>query len=145
MPSNTDMDVPVTITFRNFSRVTALETLIRGRFERLRRFCPVLQGGRVVVQRSDRRQRIGSDFEIHIVLKLPGENLTVEHRATTRSFRAPARGPAAADAASGGLTDLAAAIRRAFDAARRRLQDHERVFRGDIKSHTADGRRRRAS
>jgi hypothetical protein len=43
------------------------------------------------------------------------------------------------------MTDLSAAIRRAFDAARRRLQDRERVLRGDVKSHAADGRRKRAS
>jgi len=145
MPSTLETQVPLTITFRNISRVLALEALIEQRFARLQRFCPVVLGGRVVIERSDRRQRTGSDFHIHIVVKLPGEDIQVDHHAVTRSFRSAARGPLSFDPPSGGFTDLTAAVRRTFDAARRRLQEHERVLRGDIKSHAADGRRRRAS
>jgi hypothetical protein len=139
------MDTPLTITFRNISRLAALEALIRQRFDRLARFSPVLQGGRVVVERSDRRQRTGSDFHIHVVVKLPGEDIAVEHHARARSFRSPINGAAPDVSASGGLTDVSAAIRRTFDAARRRLQDHERVHRGDVKSHAAASGRKRAS
>jgi hypothetical protein len=144
MPWNPDMDAPLTITFRNTAKVTALETLIRQRFARLTRFCPSLQGGRVVVERSDRRQRTGSDFHIHVVVKLPGEDISVERHARARSFRA--RDASSQDAQpSEGLTDVSATIRRTFDAVRRRLQDHERVVRGDVKAHVVGRDRKRAS
>jgi hypothetical protein len=144
MPWNPDMDTPVTITFRNTAKLTALETLIQRRFARLTRFCPTVQGGRVVVERSDRRQRTGSDFHVHVLVKLPGEDIAVERHARVRSFRA--RGAASEDGtASEGLTDLSATVRRTFDAVRRRLQDHERVVRGDVKAHVAGRDRKRAS
>ena len=143
MPRNTDMDAPVTITFRNTIRLAPLEALIRQRFARLTRFCPTLQGGRVVVERSDRRQRAGNDFHIHVLVKLPGEDIAVEHHARARSFRP--RGEAGDGAPTGGMTDVSAAIRRTFDAARRRLQDHERVLRGEVKSHVGIAPRKRAS
>jgi len=138
------MDTLLTITFRNTARVTALETLIRQRFARLTRFCPTVLGGRVVVERSDKRQRTGSDFHVHVVVKLPGEDIAVERHARARSFSA--RSAAGQDGApSEGLTDLSATIRRTFDAVRRRLQDHERLVRGDVKAHVAGRDRKRAS
>jgi hypothetical protein len=139
------MTEPITITFRNTPRSTPLELLIRQRFARLERFCPTLQGGRVVVERSDRRQRTGNDFHIHVLVKLPGEDIAVEHHARARSFRPRVDGNGDGRVPTGGMTDVSAAIRRTFDAARRRLQDHERVLRGNVKAHSGTAPRKRAS
>jgi cold shock CspA family protein/ribosome-associated translation inhibitor RaiA len=69
---------------------------------------------RVVLELPARHQRKGKQYAVRIDLKVPGGELAV-----TREHD----------------EDLQVAVRDAFDAARRRLEDYARRQRGDVKRH----------
>jgi cold shock CspA family protein/ribosome-associated translation inhibitor RaiA len=97
----------------------AIEERIRKEAAKLERYSDRITGCRVVVEEPQRRHHHGNLFHIRIDLTLPGGELLVK--------RSPAEHHAHEDAY--------VAIRDAFMAARRRLQDHVRRQRRDIKVH----------
>jgi ribosomal subunit interface protein len=104
------MPLPVTITFRNLDHSPALEQRIRKLVERLGRFSRHIQRCDIVIQPPAHHQHHGGlhDFRVHITL--PEEQIAI-HRARR------------ADQAH---EDVYVALRDAFRAARRRLEDYER-------------------
>jgi ribosome-associated translation inhibitor RaiA len=108
------------ITFRGVESSEALERSIRDHAERLEQFGRITRC-RVVVEARHRRHRKGRIVHVRIDLTVPGGDLVVG--------RDPAEDHAHEDAS--------VAIRDAFDAARRRLEDHAREIRGDVKHHAA--------
>ncbi len=111
------MEHPVTITGRQIRLTPDIRDAIRSRAMWLERFHHKIQHVDVVVEGPSRHQRRGGHFEIHIDLQVPGAVLAVSR-------------------ISG--DELDTVIHHAFDAARRRLQDHLQRRRGDIK-HRATG------
>ena len=101
------MQRPVQITSRDFQLTPAMEAQIRERADDLQLYFPRLTGCHVVVEAPVHHHRKGGPFNVRI--KSPRRR----ERTISRSNRQ------AAD-------DLAIAIRDAFDAARRRLEDHLR-------------------
>lgn len=123
------MTTPIT-TFRGVRRTPALVDDIAQRFDKLGRYAPRIVGGRVLVTRAERRHRGATHYLVRVLVSLPGEDVVVEHDSGAR----PA--PAKPAGAPGNRVDaaeeaVALAIRRAFEAARRRLQDRVRKQRGD--------------
>jgi ribosome-associated translation inhibitor RaiA len=108
------MFLPLQITLRNVPRSPELDELIRARAQWLENFHPRLSSCRVTVEASGHQD--GRQFVVRIVLKVPGAEIAVDHQHSE---------------------DVRAAVRDAFDAARRRLEDHARVERGDVKLHRA--------
>ena len=112
------MPVPLQISLHGIAHSDALQGAIRRKAERLERYYDRIIGCRVVLELAARHQRKGRQHAVHITLKVPGSELAV-----TREHD----------------EDLQVALREAFSAARRRLEDYARVRRGDVKRHADDG------
>lgn len=116
------MQLPLEIHFRNLDRSPAIEAVIRERAERLERFAGDIVSCRVTVEGgAHRHHRQGNLFEVRVDLRFAGGEVVAsrdpdEHRAHE---------------------DVHVAVRDAFKAARRQLQDRMRVRRGDVKPHAS--------
>lgn len=109
------------ITLKNVPHSEAVEARIREKIAKLEQFSDRIMGCRVTVEEPQRRHHQGKLFAVHIDLTVPGKELVVnkvEHE------------------------DCYVAIRDAFDAAKRRLEEHSRRQRGDVKSHSEPPRGR---
>lgn len=113
------MQVPLQITFRHMESSPAVEADIRKRAERLERFSNRITACRVVVEAPDHHKRKGKLYSIHIDLIVPGEEIPISRSGPKNHAH----------------EDIYVAIRDAFDAADRLLEDHARKFRGAIKAH----------
>jgi hypothetical protein len=137
------MPIPLRTTFRRVRGTEALESQIRKRVDKLEAYSSSILGARVLVELAERHHRDGNHVHARINLALRGETLVIDQRVSTRpTARARAdqkvrkQHEIARDHRRAGV-----AIREAFEAARRRLQDFERRRRGDVKVHVS-GRRR---
>lgn len=113
------MRLPLQITFRHMDPSPALEARIRERAEELDQFFDRITSCRVVVESRHKRHQQGTLFAVRIDLTVPGSEIVV------------GRDPDANHAHE----DAHVAVRDAFDAARRRLEDHARHRRGAVKLH----------
>jgi ribosome-associated translation inhibitor RaiA len=111
--------MPVEITFRHMEPSPTLEARIRQRAAELDQFFDRITATRVVIECRHPRQHQGKLFEVVVDLKLPGSEIVVG--------RDPGMNHAHEDAH--------VAVRDAFDAARRQLEDYARKRRGDVKHH----------
>ena len=110
-----NMQRPLKITSRDFALSAAFETEIREKAAGLETFYPRLSGCEVTVHApAIKHHRKGGPFLVTIRLTLPGGELVADHQTET---------------------ELSQAIREAFDAARRQLEDYAREQRGAVKSH----------
>jgi len=114
------MPVPLQINFRNMDPSEAVEARIREKAVKLERVFDRIEGCAVTVEAPHRHHHKGKLYHVRIDIAVPGEDVHVGHT-----------GPL--DQAH---EDVYVAIRDAFDAAVRQLEDHVRRMRGDIKSHT---------
>jgi ribosomal subunit interface protein len=113
------MQLPLQITFRHMDSSEAVAARIRERAGELERFFDRIISCRVVVECRHPRRRQGNLFRVRVDLKIPGREIAV------------GRDPAAHHSHE----DVYVAIRDAFDAARRALEDHVRERRGEVKLH----------
>jgi len=113
------MQVPLQITFRHMDTSDAVAARIRERAAELERFFGRIMSCRVAVECRHPRRRQGNLFRVRVDLKVPGREIVV------------GRDPAA----NRGHEDIYVAIRDAFDAAQRLLEDHARQVRRDVKLH----------
>lgn len=113
------MQVPLQITFRHMDSSEAISARIRGRAEELERFFDRVTSCRVVVEHRHLRRQQGNLFHVRVDLGVPGREIVV------------GRDPAAHHAHE----DPYVAVRDAFDAVRRLLEDHIRERRGEVKLH----------
>jgi ribosomal subunit interface protein len=113
------MELPLQISFRGLPPSEAIADRVRERAARLDRFHSRIMGCRVVVESPHRRHHQGKLYHVRIDLTVPGEELVIS--------REPAEDHA--------HEDVHVAIRDAFDAAQRRLEDHARRQRGAVKVH----------
>ena len=113
------MQLPLQITFRHMDPSDAVAARIQERAAELERFFDRIVSCRVIVECRHPRHQQGNLFQVRVDLKVPGNEIAV------------GRDPAAHHAHE----DVYVAIRDAFDAARRLLEDHVRRGRGDVKLH----------
>lgn len=106
------------VTFRNIDASPTVEDRIRERARELERFFDHIISCRVVIEAPKRRHH-GDLYHVRIDLKVPGREIVVK------------RDPPEQHAHE----DIYVAVRDAFDAVRRRIEDHARRRRGDVKSH----------
>jgi hypothetical protein len=137
------MPIPLTTTFRRVRGREVLETQIRRRVDKLGAYASSILSARVLVELAERHRHDGNHIHVRINLAMRGETLVIDQRVSTRpTARARAEDKARKQDELGRDHQRAnVAIREAFDAARRRLQDFERRRRGDVKVHVS-GRRR---
>ena len=112
------MQIPTQITFRKMAPSPAVEIHIRERIAELEQFFGRIIGCRVVVEASTRRHQQGNIYHLAIDLTVPGHEIVVRRDSPEHQAH----------------EDIMAAVRDAFDAARRQLGDHARIARGDVKT-----------
>ena len=113
------MQLPLQITFRNLPPSAAVEAKVRERAENLDKFYEHIMRCRVIVEPLPHHSHQGALHDIHIDITLPDEEIAIRHT----------------HPADHAHEDPYVALRDAFHAARRRLEDYERKHRLDVKSH----------
>jgi cold shock CspA family protein/ribosome-associated translation inhibitor RaiA len=113
------MQLPLQITFRGMDASDTIEGQIRQRADELERFYDRITACRVVVESAHRHHRKGRIYHVRVELTVPGGEIVVK------------RDPPEHHAHE----EMHVAIRDAFDAARRQLEDHVRRDRGQTKAH----------
>jgi len=115
------MQIPLQVTFREMDPSPAVDERVREKAAWLEQFCDDVTACHVVVEERHRHQHQGRLFHVRIDLTVPNKVLIVnrdppEHQAHE---------------------DVYVAIRDAFDAARRQLEDYVRERRGDHRGEQA--------
>lgn len=113
------MDIPLQVSFRNMDRSEAVEARVREKAGKLEQYYGHLTSCRVVVEAPQRRHHKGNLFHVRIELGLPGKELVVSRHPKDKQAH----------------EDVYVAIRDAFDAARRQLEDRVRKTDGRVKAH----------
>jgi ribosome-associated translation inhibitor RaiA len=108
------------ISYRDVRSTPALDRSIRQSVQRLTRYHQGIVACRIAVESPHRHQRKGRRFHVRIDMTVPGKELIVG--------RHPQQNPA--------HEDLSVALRDAFRAARRELQDHAQTRRQEVKEHS---------
>ncbi|MBK9144900.1 MAG: HPF/RaiA family ribosome-associated protein [Candidatus Melainabacteria bacterium] len=114
------MNNPIQVVFRNMERSDRIEKIINERAEKLNRFYDRITSLRVTVELPHRHHKQGNSFQVSIDMVVPDKEIVV-----TRDTNGHGDSHEA----------IAAAVREAFDAARRQLEDYARKRRGEVKSH----------
>ncbi len=112
------MPVPLQITFRDMEPSAAIEERIRARAAHLDRFEDRITDCHVVVQAPHHHQLHGGVFQVHVDLTVPGAHVVANRHPDAKHSH----------------EDVYVAVRDAFDAARRQLEDHVRRQRGAVKT-----------
>jgi ribosomal subunit interface protein len=108
------MRIPLQITIRDIEHSEALETRIREKAHKLDEFFNHIMSCRVVVEMPHKHHHQGKQFNVRIDIGVPGSEIVVNR-----------------DHAE----DIYVALRDAFSAAKRQLEDYARKVRGDVKTH----------
>jgi cold shock CspA family protein/ribosome-associated translation inhibitor RaiA len=108
------MEIPLQITAHDFQLNPVIESEIRDKAAKLDTYYARITRCRVVLEAPVGHHRRGGPFNVRIDVTVPGSELVVNRQEDE---------------------DLTVAIRNAFDAMRRRLEDYVRLQRGDIKTH----------
>ena len=115
------MQLPLQIAFRHMEHSAAIEALVREKAAKLDQFAGHIMSCRVVVEPAGKHHRHGNLYAVHIDTTLPGGEVVVTHEPGEHTE----------------AKDIAVALRDAFDAARRQLEDAVRRRRGAVKAHEA--------
>lgn len=115
------MQIPLQITFHDIEHSDALEAHIQEKVQKLEQFYPALIGCKVVLDQPGKHQHLGKPFNVRIDLTVPGGEIVIDRQPNE---------------------DVYVALRDAFGAARRKLEDYGRRQRLEIKTHepTLSGR-----
>lgn len=107
------MHAPIEITFRGMASSPAVEAQVERWAGRLERSYDRIHRCAVTIEQPHRSHRSGRTFQVRVEIDVPEHRIVVSH--------------------DDGRARVAVAD--AFQAARRRLQDHARIRRGDVKQH----------
>jgi ribosomal subunit interface protein len=113
------MQIPLRITYRQLERSEAIDAAVREKAAKLERFAEQIIGCHVLIEIPHRHHHQGRLFHVKVNLTLPGGGLVV------------GRDPQEDHAHE----DVYVAIRDAFDAVARRIEDYVRRRRADVKRH----------
>lgn len=134
--------IPVQITLRNLSRSAAIEADIQERVAWLEQFYGTVIGCRVLVAVPHRHRQGGRRVHVRIEVTVPnGAPIVVSYEPSLHGTLKDIEEPAHRKQTEieGEHRYPRVAVHRAFDAARRRLQDFAREQRGAVKSHESSG------
>jgi ribosomal subunit interface protein len=108
------MHVPLQITMRHMPQSEALESRIRQKVAKLDEFHPNVTGCHVTVEEQRRHHQQGRWFNVRLAVRVPNHEIVVNRDHDEDPY---------------------VALRDAFDAASRRLEDVARIHHGDVKAH----------
>ena len=106
------------ITYRHMDHSPAMDARIAELARKLELIHPRITSCQVVVDQVDRHKTKGNQFEVHVLVHVPGRGEVV----TTRHPH----------------EDPYLAVKAAFDAVNRQLQEAVELERGEVKRHTDD-------
>jgi ribosome-associated translation inhibitor RaiA len=113
------MQLPLQISFRHMERTPFLEATIREKAATLDHFAGRIMSCRVVVEPAGEHRLHGNQYEVRIDITLPGgEVVATREPSEHKEYK-----------------EIGVAIRDAFDAAARRLEEYVRIQRGDVNFH----------
>jgi ribosomal subunit interface protein len=115
------MKLPVQVTFQDIPVSDAVEAACWKEAGKLDRYFERIMGCRVVISSPHRRHARGRLYSVRVDLTVPGSERVVSRNHHDRHAH----------------EDVYVAIRDAFQAARRQLEDHARQRRGQVKTHDA--------
>lgn len=115
------MKLEVQVTFRDVEPSRGIEQAVRDKAAKLDQFYDRITSCRVVVAAPHRHHHKGRLYNVRIDLTVPGGELVVNRDNSQAAAH----------------HDVHVAIRDAFDAARRRVQEYARRRRGEVKTHRA--------
>ncbi|MEJ2061064.1 MAG: HPF/RaiA family ribosome-associated protein [Gammaproteobacteria bacterium] len=113
------MNLEPEITFRDLERSPAIEAKVLERIERLDRYYSKIMGCRVMIEARHRHQHKGKLYHVRVDVTVPGHQLISSREPPERQSH----------------EDVYVAIRDAFNAMDRQLEDFGRRQRGDVKTH----------
>jgi ribosomal subunit interface protein len=106
--------IPIQITIRDVQGSAALEEVIRKKAEKLTQYYQHIKNFHVVVELPQKRKRQGKLYSVHIDLGVPGKELVVDKKQDE---------------------DVYIAVRNAFNALKRQVDEYAHKRRGDVKNH----------
>lgn len=113
------MQIPLIITFRHMNASPALETRIREKAAKLEHFADKITSCHVVIEAPHQHHHQGKLYSVKIDITLPNKEILVSKHSDKHHAH----------------EDVYVALRDAFDAARRQLEDYVRARRGETKVH----------
>ena len=113
------MKLPLQITFRHLERSEALEADIRQKAEKLDQYCDQIMSCRVVIDAPHQHHHQGQLFSVSIDLHVPGGEIVASRSAAEHHAH----------------EDPYVAVRDAFNAVQRRLEDYVRKQKRKVKLH----------
>lgn len=113
------METPLEITFRNLDHSDAVEAKAREKVGKLEQVYGRITSCRVMIEALNRQHTKGNLFHVTIEVGVPGKQVVVDRNSGKNQAH----------------EDIYVALRDAFNAARRRLEDHSRKRSGHVKNH----------
>jgi ribosome-associated translation inhibitor RaiA len=131
------MKIPTEITFRDMETSPAVEQRIYDEVDKLGEFYGGIMRCRVMVEIPHEHHKIGKRFHVRIDLKLPGGEIVSRKEGSLHGAAQDTGVPEMEKKreVNAENKDVYVAIRDAFKAARRQLQDFVRKQRGEVKFH----------
>lgn len=108
------MQLPLQITIRDVESSEALEAHIRDKAKKLDEFFDHIMSCRVVVEMPHKHHQQGKQYTVRIDIGVPGSEIVVNRDHSE---------------------DVYVALRDAFDAAKRQLEEYARILHGQVKTH----------
>ena len=105
------------ITYRHMEHSPAMDERIRELTAKLENFHPKITQVHVVVDEVDRNKRNGNLFNVRVDVHVPGQDIVATHQEHEDPY---------------------VAVGDAFDVLTRKLEEHIRKVRGEVKRHSAD-------
>lgn len=118
------MQIPIQITVRDMAHSEALDEHISAKAAKLEQYFSPITSCRVVIEAPHKHSRQGRQYVVRLDITVPGQEIVVNHEHDE---------------------DVFVALRDAFDAAKRRLEDYARIRRGETRTRQAGARRRRST
>ena len=112
------MELPLQITFHSLQRSDAIAGHVRNRARKLEKFFDRIHFCRVAIEAPHHHRTKGNEYRVRVEVSVPGQQLVV-----TRG-----------DGDHGAYGDVYAAIRDAFDAMRRQLEDYAALLRHNART-----------
>lgn len=113
------MQVPLKVTFRNMDHSGAVERRVKQKAAELEQYFDRITSCQVVVEAAHKHHHKGFLYDVRIHIEVPSRTIVVNRNGPKNHAH----------------EDVYVAMRDAFRAAARQLEDHARTARGEVKTH----------
>jgi ribosomal subunit interface protein len=113
------MQIPLEITFHGVPHSEAVEARIREKAEKLEQHCHNITSCRVAVEAEHHHQHHGNLYKVRLDIQVPNRHIVVSRDHHDKQEH----------------QDVYVALRDAFAAASRQLEEYARIQRGEVKQH----------